>query len=50
MMEEEVKKEVKKPSRIVIIGNGFDVSVGLKSRYDHFVEYIRNKHDFLDDV
>ncbi|TKP21042.1 AbiH family protein [Enterococcus faecalis] len=50
MMEEKVKKEVKKPSRIVIIGNGFDVSVGLKSRYDHFVEYIRNKHDFLDDV
>ncbi|MGX7717647.1 hypothetical protein ACWPXO_14340 [Enterococcus faecalis] len=22
------------------------MSVGLKSRYDHFVEYIRNKHDF----
>jgi hypothetical protein len=34
---------------IVIIGNGFDMSLGLKSSYQHFIEYIKYRNRFSGD-
>lgn len=31
---------------IVVIGNGFDMSLGLKSSYQNFIEYIKHKKKF----
>lgn len=34
---------------IVIVGNGFDMSIGLKSSYQNFIEYIKNSRRFVKD-
>ncbi|PLS09836.1 AbiH family protein [Bacillus halotolerans] len=34
---------------IVIVGNGFDMSIGLKSSYQNFIEYIKNRKRFIED-
>lgn len=34
---------------IVIVGNGFDMSLGLKSSYQNFIEYIKSRKKFLGD-
>ncbi|TYS89959.1 AbiH family protein [Rossellomorea aquimaris] len=34
---------------IVIVGNGFDMSLGLKSSYHHFIEYIKYRKRFSGD-
>ncbi|WP_341321287.1 AbiH family protein [Solibacillus sp. FSL H8-0523] len=34
---------------IVIVGNGFDMSIGLKSSYQNFIEYIKNRKRFAED-
>ncbi|MFJ7977106.1 AbiH family protein [Peribacillus sp. NPDC096379] len=34
---------------IVIVGNGFDMSLGLKSSYQNFIEYIKNRKRFAED-
>ncbi|MCU5445259.1 bacteriophage abortive infection AbiH family protein, partial [Bacillus cereus] len=31
---------------IVVIGNGFDMGLGLKSSYQNFIEYIKHKKKF----
>lgn len=38
-----------KPKNIVVIGNGFDMSLGLKSSYQNFIEYIKHKKKFNKD-
>ncbi|EHB62687.1 AbiH family protein [Paenibacillus lactis] len=45
-IEEGIEK-VKK--NIVIVGNGFDISLGLKSSYHDFVEYIKSRKRFAKD-
>lgn len=37
-------------NKIVIVGNGFDISIGLKSSYDQFINYIKDRHHFLEDL
>ncbi|WP_332632558.1 AbiH family protein [Halalkalibacter flavus] len=34
---------------IVIVGNGFDMSLGLKSSYQNFIEYIKYRNRFSED-
>lgn len=34
---------------IVIVGNGFDISIGLKSSYENFIEYIKSSKRFAKD-
>lgn len=34
---------------IVIVGNGFDMSLGLKSSYQNFIEYIKSRKKFAED-
>ncbi|MGF0471623.1 AbiH family protein [Lysinibacillus fusiformis] len=34
---------------IVIVGNGFDMSLGLKSSYQNFIEYIKSRKGFVKD-
>lgn len=39
-----------KDDKVVIIGNGFDMSVGIKSSYQDFIEYIKVKHQLSEDL
>ncbi|MGF9977712.1 AbiH family protein [Viridibacillus arvi] len=42
-----IDKKVNSNSKnIVVIGNGFDMSLGLKSSYQNFIEYIKHKKNF----
>ncbi|WP_419957312.1 AbiH family protein [Psychrobacillus psychrotolerans] len=42
-----IDKKVNSNSKnIVVIGNGFDMSLGLKSSYQNFIEYIKHKKKF----
>lgn len=46
----EDKDQEKNKKKVVIIGNGFDISVGLKSSYQSFIEYIKDSHHFSNDL
>ncbi len=37
-------------NKVVVVGNGFDISVGLKSSYKDFIEYIKERHHFSEDL
>lgn len=39
-----------KENKIVVIGNGFDISLGLKTSYQNFIEYIKERHHFSEDI
>lgn len=43
-------EEVEQPLSLVVLGNGFDLSCGLKSSYIHFFEWILGKKLEIDDV
>ncbi|KOR83481.1 magnesium transporter [Bacillus sp. FJAT-22058] len=48
--EDQEKTDIIKSSKnIVIIGNGFDMSLGLKSSYQNFIEYIKSSKRFVKD-
>lgn len=37
-------------NKVIVVGNGFDLSVGLKSSYKDFIEYIKERHHFSEDL
>lgn len=47
--EGQEKLEDNKSKNIVIVGNGFDMSLGLKSSYQNFIEYIKYKKRLSED-
>lgn len=47
MIKEEGQEKVNKKKNIVIVGNGFDISLGIKSSYQNFVEYIQSRKNSL---
>lgn len=49
MNTEEGQEKVNKKKNIVIVGNGFDISFGLKSSYQDFIEYIKSRKRFAKD-
>lgn len=51
-MEELDIEEVipKKEHKIVVVGNGLDISLGLKTSYQHFIDYIKDRHHFSEDL
>ena len=42
--------DVEGRNKVVVVGNGFDISVGLKSSYKDFIEYIKERHHFSEDL
>lgn len=48
-MDNDNEKTSDKSKHIVVIGNGFDMSLGLKSSYQNFIEYIKRKRKFNKD-
>lgn len=49
MNTEEVQEKINNPKNIVIVGNGFDMSLGIKSSYQNFIEYILSRKKFTKD-
>ncbi|KAA0566613.1 magnesium transporter [Bacillus sp. CH30_1T] len=47
--ESQEKLDNNSSKNIVIVGNGFDMSLGLKSSYQHFIEYIKYRKRFSGD-
>ncbi|PGC01178.1 AbiH family protein [Bacillus toyonensis] len=48
--EDQEKFDINNSSKnIVIVGNGFDMSLGLKSSYQNFIEYIKSRNEFTED-
>ncbi|WP_309260431.1 AbiH family protein [Bacillus cereus] len=48
--EDQEKLDINNSSKnIVIVGNGFDMSLGLKSSYQNFIEYIKSRNKFAKD-
>lgn len=45
---EETNDESK--NKVVVVGNGFDISVGLKSSYEQFIDYIKDRHHCIEDL
>lgn len=45
-VEEFITNKISNNRNIVVIGNGFDMSLGLKSSYQNFIEYIKHKKKF----
>lgn len=39
-----------KEHKIVVVGNGLDISLGLKTSYQHFIDYIKDQHHFSEDL
>ncbi|MDQ6111540.1 AbiH family protein, partial [Enterococcus gallinarum] len=37
-------------NKIIVVGNGFDISVGIKSSYEQFIDYIKDRHHFIEDL
>ncbi|MFZ4868188.1 AbiH family protein [Enterococcus entomosocium] len=44
----QVNNEAK--NKIVIVGNGLDISIGLKSSYEQFIDYIKDRNHFIEDL
>ncbi|OTN90046.1 hypothetical protein A5819_002545 [Enterococcus sp. 7E2_DIV0204] len=40
----------KKEHKIVVVGNGLDINLGLKTSYQHFIDYIKDRHHFSEDL